>query len=268
MRVIGIAAILLPVSLGCSATSDRLSVTELSTPHQIEAHAHRFWSVHDVPKRTAPTNPRVAIVEFTVEYVPTAAPPADVTSDGELDFATGLKLQLPNVLYQIFTDLLTEFDREAVPVEDVCQSEPYLELAGMTSNEVLALATQESGTAAVRYPVETLICLDPTAPDMQAKLQELVRSVNAAGALQVQLRTGVHLGRATIEPGSRLVVTTPEGSGYLESQLALVSERTVVKDVFARELAIDSAAFAREMKTLFRPCLAMALEVTRSAETP
>ncbi len=254
-------------SVGCIGTGERLSVTKVSDAKSIEKYAPRFWSAHNVPKSSGPGTKRIAVVEFTLEYV-ASSQPANAARGVDPDFATGLKLQLPNVLYGIFTGLLPDFDGEAVPLDDVSHSEAYHKLAGMTSSEVHALATSpdpNAGTAPMRYPVDALLCLDSEQPDTQKGLLELVREVDATGALQVRLRAGVHDGKATIEPGSMFIITTESGTGYLESKVALVSERTVAEDVLAKDLAIDSDEFAKAMKTLFRPYISMALEV-RSKE--
>jgi hypothetical protein len=70
-----------------------------------------FWEVKEQPPlhRALPT-PRVAIVEFSVQFVP-PDPPVDV--------AAGIRLELPGLLYGSFVDILREQGRAVKPLEEV-----------------------------------------------------------------------------------------------------------------------------------------------------
>jgi hypothetical protein len=197
--------------------------------------------------------PRLALVEFTVEYASASA-----TGGGTgVDFATSMKIELPGILYKGFVDALPAYDRHSVPLNTVSDAAAYRRLKGTGIHDVpLTPSVEES----VRYPVDGLLCLAGDQPQTDAAIVELLEEVDADYALQVRLRLGVRSGKASIEKGSTVRIVGRKGSGLLETRLALVSAESVTENEPDSEVAaINSRLFVHAVERLFRPCIGMAL---------
>lgn len=219
----------------------------------LAALAKRFWAVREEVKAgPAPRRPLLAIAEFTVEFAGEAGAPGEASG---ADFGTGMKVELPDVLYQGFLDTLPEFDREPVAHERVVHSQAHERLVGVSHAE----AGLTSGS---RYPAGGLLVLDPAARENDAALLALVEELGADGVLQVRLRVGVRDGRASIEKGSSFRAFGLEGRLVLESELTLLSPYVVTVEGGA----VDSRRFVTAIRRLFRPYIGMALVAAGRAE--
>lgn len=218
------------------------------------ALAEDFWIVREPVDLQQVESPRLAVVEFTVEY--TSAPE---TGDEEaLDFGTGMKVELPGILFKGFVDALPAYDRHAVPLKAVSDAEAYQRLKGTGIADVPL--TPSPGGESVRYPVDGLLCLAGDQSETDAALVELLDEVEADYALQVRVRLGVRHGKASIEKGSTVRIVGRDGSGLLETRLALVSAQSVTEEEpDADRVPINSRRYIHAVQQLFRPCIGMAL---------
>ncbi len=223
----------------------------------VGALAKAFWSVRAPLEYEPIESPRIAIVEFTVEYVSSA----ETGEARTVDFGTGMRLELPGVLYQGFVAELPEFDRHSVPLATVSGAAAYKNLEGVGIADVSLAPTPEDGNT--RYPVDGLLCLTGDEARTDAVLVDLIGEVEADLGLLVRQRVGVRDGRASIEYGSTFRVVAAGGSGMVESNLTLVSAESVVEEEpDSQVMAIDSKRFVRAIQRLFGPCIAMALVAT------
>lgn len=198
--------------------------------------ASDFWDI----KQTAESgveNPRIAVVEFTVEYV-----------DASVDLSQSMRLELPGVLCRGFVGLLPEFERYPVPLDSVRSSSAYQRLSGTRLGDV------EMGSS-IRYPVDGLAALTSSS-DVDKTLLDVLEDAQADVALQVHLRVGVRDGRASIEKGSILRGVSQAGTALYESRITLVSHQHVVEEGGS---AVDSSAYAEAIRRLFRPYIGLAL---------
>jgi hypothetical protein len=215
--------------------------------------AAALWSVETAnaegvapPELEPARSIRLAVVEFTVEFVP------DPTGS-VLDFGTGMKLELPGILYDGFTRLLPEFKRNAMDLDEVTASEAYGNLAAE------APRTGENAPAQIRYTARGLQALEAGQEGRDAVLQQLIAELGADTAIEVRLRVGVRDGRASLEAGSGLRGINAEGASVrLDSKVTLVSPLEAVErdgDL----VAVDSSRYLRAMERLFRTLIGTAL---------
>lgn len=218
------------------------------------ALAKDFWEVREPVAIDSIASPRVAVVEFTVEYASAAV----TGQTGELDFAASMKVELPGILYEGFVGTLPAYDRHAVPIETVSEAEAYGRLEGTGIEDApMETAADKEG---IRYPVDGLLSLAGESRETDAVIRDLLDEVEADYALQVRLRVGVRDGRASIEKGSTVRLVARDGAGLLETKLALVSPQNVTEEEPGSDVtAIDSRRFVRAIEQLFRPCIGMAL---------
>lgn len=205
-----------------------------------------FWRIEssipsaDVGPRRPGDVVRLAIAEFTVEYV-----------GEDADVGTGLKLALPDVLYDALVSLLPDLSRDAVAVETVTQAASYARLNGMEATDPVFL----KGSPALRYPTTSLRTLDDEQADRDEVLAELLEEVEADSVALVRLRVGIRGGRASVEPGSELHFVKRGGKATLTSRMAAVSPLPAVGETGA----VNSSLFAKGVSSLFRPCISMAI---------
>lgn len=231
---------------GCAGTS---APSVSGDVLDVSALAKDFWRV-DVPteKSKGPPAKRIAIVEFTVEYV----------EDGA-NFSRSMELELPGVLYQGFVQTLPEFDRYSLALADVSDSAAYARLSGTRLDDVQILPASAGGDVATRRcPVDGLLALDDGDAKTDAAIVDLLDELEADEALQVRLRVGIRDGRASIEKGSSFRGVSRNGQGVLESKLTLISAVNVV-ETSGDSVAVDSSRFVKAIQRLFRPYIAMAL---------
>ncbi len=239
---------------GCAATSPGRGDGDVL---DLGALARDFWQVREPVELGQIESPRVAVVEFTVEYVLAS----ETGETRKLDFGTGMKIELPGVLYMGFVDALPTYDRHSVPIQAVSEAAAYQRLEGTGIEDVPLLP--ESVKETTRYPVDGLLCLAGHQDQTDAVIADLLDEVEADYALQVRLRVSIRNGRASIEKGSTVRVVTRDGTGLIETRRALVSAQSVTEEEPDSDVtAINSQRFVRAIQRLFRPCIGMALITT------
>jgi len=243
-------------SLFCKKGDDVLDFKVLS---------ESFWEVEgQIPQAKGPSPApealRVAIAEFTVEF-------ADEADGLPLNYGTGMKLEMPSVLYVALAQLLTEFNRYPVGVGDVSESLALESIRGSRLGDGEFLANILGGRAPSRFPAAGLPVIDDGQPELYAKLLALLEETHADRVLQIRLRLGVRDGRASIEKGSIVRAVSREGMGISRSKVPLVSSIRVASQAAGVQggktvLAVDSRRYVRAMRELFRAAIGMSLIVT------
>ncbi len=194
------------------------------------------------------------IVEFSLEYLSESAtlPPG---------FDANLRLELPEMLYELFEETIVEFGREPIALRKVSQAKAYQRLRGSPFRDS---SSKEPAAAneAVFHAAPGLLVLDENQADGAEVIAELIRELGADIALEVRLRLGIRQGRATLERGSTFTVFTEKNLGHLVSRRSLISEFTVM-DEASGEFAIDSNQLVLAAQDLFRPYISMALIASR-----
>ncbi len=137
--------------VSCAVAPEPISVNELSDPDALELRAHEFWESRNVP-RPGKESPRVVIVEFSLEYLsesPTLPP----------GFDANLRLELPEMLYELFEETIVEFGREPIALRKVSQAKAYQRLRGSSFRDS---SSKESTAAneAVFHAAPGLLVLD------------------------------------------------------------------------------------------------------------
>lgn len=214
--------------------------------------AAAVWSVdasdpEEAPPELEPARSiRLAVVQFSVEFVP--------DPDGSVpDFGTGMKLELPGILYDAFTHLLPEFQRNAVDLDEVTACQAYAKL------EVAATETGRSAPAETRYTARGLQVLNAAQEGRDAVLQEIIAELGVDSVIEVHLRVGVRDGRASLEAGSSVRGINARGANLLlQSKVTLLSPLDAVERA-GDLVAVDSSRYLRAMERLFRTLIGTAL---------
>ena len=260
---IRIAGAVLPFFLvlaGCAGTPERVNVKSLQSRSSVERWAKKFWDVVDSPKASGAKKPKVAIAEFSINYVGNTQDSA--TQD--VNLSRGLAVELPSILYQAFVDTMLEFDAEAIPLESVSESAAYARLQGTQLSDIDLV---EGNITDYTYPVDGLRVIQSDQSRAQEALTSLLAEVGADTVLQVRLKVGLHGGHAVIAKGSTFRVTNKHGTGLLKSKMAVISEGPVLdrnaQKLDSSTLHINSAHFTKEVQEVFRPYISMALHVTK-----
>jgi hypothetical protein len=212
--------------------------------------SREFWSVDGDTSGPPIEDPRVAIAEFTVEYVAASAAEGAPAPD----FGTSMKLELPGVLYRNFAETLPKVGRYPIPPATVSEAEALQRLAGARFGEAKLL--EATPVAGLGYPAEGLVAIEGAQADVDAVLRNLIEEVGADVAFQVRLRLGVRDGRAAIEKGSTYRAVARAKGVTLTSQKTFLGARRVVS---ADGTAIDSHKFVEGIQAMLRTSLVMAL---------
>jgi hypothetical protein len=207
----------------------------------LRATALEFWEVKEQPPlyRALPA-PRVAIVEFSLQYIP---------SDPPVDIAAGIRVELPDLLYGSFVDILQEHGRSVKPLDQVSAALDAQEVQGTRFEEIRPV----SG-GALWYPVCGLRVLDEKAAGLEPSLLKVILDVGADYALQARLRMGIRDGCLTIEPGSTLRAWSTGGTTLLVSRKSLASAVRL-----GTGPRIASREFAIQAHDLFHPYVERAI---------
>jgi hypothetical protein len=210
----------------------------------LRATALEFWEVKEQPSlhRALPA-PRVAIVEFSLQFVP---------SDPPVDIAAGIRVELPGLLYGSFVDILQEHGRSVKPLDQVSAALDAQDVKGTRFEEIRLAAAAASGLP--WFPVNGLRVLDEKAADLEPSLMKVLQDVGVDYALQARLRMGVRDGCLTIEPGSTLKAWSPSGSTLLVSRKVLASAARL-----GAGSRVASREFAIQAHDLFHPYVARAI---------
>lgn len=243
---------------GCASSPRGGDVLDLRTL------SRDFWLIKSRTESVEQDQARIAVVEFTLEYVPEVKSAAGAD---DLDFGKGMELELPGILFQEFVDIFPEFNRRAVSLDEITGAKSFQGLKGtpLDSEKLVsgAINHEASNGEGLRYPVEGLLALED-GPETDAAIRGILKETGAVSALQVRWKVGIRDGRASIEKGSTIRVINENGVGLLETRQTLVSAKNVVEeDEGAR--AVDSTEYVKAIRNLFTLSTAMGIVAMESS---
>ncbi|MBI5722746.1 MAG: hypothetical protein HZA50_02225 [Planctomycetes bacterium] len=266
------------LSAGCEAipASGPVSVSAVSP----QRDAGLFWSSHSMGSICKTHGRRVAIAQFTVEFVTERIEPAK-RGDPDLaarhfvtvaaDFGEGLKMELPGMLCELMRQ---KEDIQFAPIHEVSAGKAYAKFKGLEMGQKIGVKRPEDSTSDCGrplclsvYTVDGLRIIDADQPDIEEIMMELLDELKVDAVLRVRLRVGVFAGRATIEDESSIEAFGRNYFGNLESTRTLIGEK-LVADCQSRPKAgrivyhVNSAKYCCEVKELFLKYMAMAAVVS------
>jgi hypothetical protein len=262
---------------GCEAPSGPLAVSAVASRGEMERYAPQFWLNHNVPPIHKSSERKVAIAEFSVEFVTERLE----TSDGKTgrpyvrataDFGEGLKMELPSMLYHALQE---EGELNLVPIGTVAKAAAYQRFQGpmmgdRSASYRLGMVGSDAGRPkqAGLYTVDGLRAIDPQQADVEKVSADLLKEVGADVVLRFRLRVGVYGGRATLEAGSVVDLVGPGRVGDLESIRSLIGDGSVLDEAAAPAgdevtYVVNSAKFRDAIRRMAVPYITMAAMVTR-----
>lgn len=181
---------------------------------------------------------RVAIAEFTIEFVTERVlriSDAPETSKRVTDWGKSLKRQLPDRLYAKIVERM-EARGKAVTPRDAVSRTPALGRyavptgAGMPvvrHNPPAASSTGKIIVTELRAAPGLPVLADPANAQAVEIDRALAAELGVDTIVRARYRVGVYHGRATVEDGSIVTITTPTESVTLRSKRTLASEFSV-----------------------------------------
>lgn len=332
MLTLAVSAALLTAAPGCETPAEPHTLVHLASPAVQSRLAGEYWSNHSVPEFSLANVQRVAIAEFSVEFVtgkiespapgdtadpnpPTdtanlpepagsiteSDPPADPASDADTDSEAGAQSELafetiatparpepietyldypPHVqekltdqLYAMLVVELLARGIEVIPRETLRATDAYQRLQTQKYSEATLvdepnLTSSDTGRitkVAVRPATGLRLITGAAGEPVEAVEADLLNELAADAVIRARIRVGVTQGRAAVERGSTVWVLTRDSAGNLTADRSLISEGSVIDDnqtdpATSRGLAIHGDRFAKAIRSLFPPYLAMAFE--------
>lgn len=257
-------SLLLPLlAAGCGPVSDWEGSPAGWSAEQIRFEARAYWEFRGlVPLPPEVKAPKVAVLEFSVQYVTDVDPgtggvPTHVVG---ADFPAALRLRLPDLLLEVLAGLAPEFDRIILPPDSVLNHPSYRELRGVTKAELGVVSPSARAEANRYYPAEGLKVIRDDETAHKTAIWRLIRDLGADTAVQVRLAVGVNPeGKAVIHHGSHFIVHAIGNTGVGVSRKPLVGDAVVVTRSRLGPPTVEADLFVPAVKALARPYLAMAL---------
>ena len=283
----GLLLSLIVAGSGCEQTQKSYGEGELADPQVRSVAAHDYWQRHNLPALRAEDSRRVAIVDFTVEFVtesleaPPYAGPADPPETPEqrgkrlesykakeIVFQPEVRDQITRDLYDMLTRALQERSREIVPTSQVVSTRAYQSVKTIAGPQTVLLDESKGEDPDAGLPRKVIVQAAPgmqifkKTPDDQAaeSAVALLKEVGGDVAVRAQIRVGVFRGRATIERGSRVWVLSRDVFGDMTLARPLVSDGSVLTDedfqhVHPDRYVVDSEKYRAALGRLFPTAL-------------
>lgn len=255
------------IGSGCSASPDYLRPADLDTSAKISRHADSTWSRQGPTSLHRSAGKTIAVVEFSVEFVTErieTAPQSGVRNR-RTDFAEGLKAELPGALYLGFVEQLTDLGHTVLHTTTINRSVAFGRCRGSAIGQAaptirLQMPDSDLGRPKLlqRYPIDGLVCIDVDQTKMEQTEIELLRELDADIAIRAHIRIGVHQGRATIERGSVIGLTTRHEITTLVSERSAMSDEQVAA-LHGQTYAVNTIALRKAVDQLWGGYLEMAL---------
>lgn len=267
---------------GCGKSSQSSGVTDLRYPVVHKKLASSYWKRHDVPDLRRHGYRRVAIVDFSVEFI-TAKARGTLHTGGEesqaeaadhwFEYGDELRAQVVHDCYAMLIVELVSRGLDIVPAGTITASEAYRRF-------------DTTDTAAAGYLEETGVLVSDTGRITGRRIQpanglrlitgaqdaeiedvelDLLDELDADVSIRVRVRAGVHGGRATLERGSIVWVLSRDLAGDLTATRSLLSDEPVIDETpltlpQGDAYRVDPDAYREAMRCLFPPFAAMAFE--------
>jgi hypothetical protein len=319
--VVAVAAALMTVS-GCHAAPASFATANLADPLSLERAAPIYGKATTLPDvcaaadglaapetsttgkgtAAAPARPRIAIAEFTVEFVTDKLdtpfkqqPVAGTTEYGYIGLPATLigigrrtvvyddvlKRHLPDELYDVFVRQLAAGGLDVLPAATVAAAPAYKEFVtanpGSTKpGEIFNIMGSDTGrTKRLEYwPAKGLATLThPTEGSFDTVERRLLAETDALTVLRVRVRVGVWRGYASVERETRIEVTAAHGAGHMVQQRSIVSDEMSIDEskwkLFRGSVyPVRTSSFAHAMEEVFTPDAAMAVDMLKCAGKP
>lgn len=283
----------LMLSHGCSSGPKSVSAADLRNESVRRRVASEFWIRQDLPKVRRSRNPRVAITEFTVEFVTerlvtptdggplTDSPIVSPLAEGigltglakaNYTFSDELKREVTDMIYAQFCGLLLQRDFQVLERSEVSGAMAYGQFVLAEEQTVRSLDPLAAGSDTGRVkaielqPVSGLAVIDRAEGEaLEAVEAKLINELNADVSLRVRIRIGVHHDRATLERGSIVSVVGSDFIGSVAAIQSITSDTPVVCErrflpVEGETSTVDDIDFLIAMQETFPLWMMMAFE--------
>jgi hypothetical protein len=307
---------------GCRALPVQYSPATFRTQADIESSATAFWKASSLPDICkdaareqaaqarkaeplgegsvavgAPQPPKIAIVEFTVEYVTTKLETpfkqqavAGATEFGYIGLPVtviglgrkrviynhDLKTYLPNEFYNIFVGEMENAGYAILPADIVKRAGAYGDFVAVAPGsakplEFLNVVGSDTGRSKnVEYwPAQGLSTIVGAQRGSVDKIErQILAQTGADAALRVRVRVGVWYGYASIERETRIEVVTLSHAGKITAKRSLVSQQIVIDKskfkVFQGVVyPVKTNLYTEQMAQIFAAYAKMAVEMLR-----
>ncbi len=291
----GIICLVAAAIPGCFATPKVESDPRIDRPGEIEKTVYAdYWMRRDVPFIRDKRGLKVAIIEFSVEFVtvkmlkgiPGGAAKIDITAVTPIgaglsllgigkrvaEYEPDLLEQLPGQLYKSFVSVLTREGVQVYPTRFVVDSDAYKKFLTVDKDESsffqrFNIVGSDTGRirASVTYPMEGLgVIAGAEGGDVIDVDAELMKELGADYVIRARFRVGVHEGAASIERGSVVTVTEKDVLGSLESGRSIFSDQSVLRNegflpIRGNKYEVHTRKYELAMKSLFPRYVRIAL---------
>lgn len=283
-----------PALVGCHPAPMTYSAADLQTPDARARAAQLYWQRNNVPPLRPKGYRRIALVDFSVEYVtakiempgrtqPTFSPPAIAPGHigleysglfrKQLSFDQSFCRQLADELHQMFVSHLTARGFEVCAPAEIRQAPAYQRLKTSPCDDgsilqELNLVGSDTGRTkkTITYPATGLqIVVGAVSEDIEDVELDLLDQLHADVSLRARIRVGVYQNHASVERGSIVWVLTRDLVGNITANRSLVSDSIVVTRAGFLPLqgelyTVDSHQYLEAMRLLFPAYISMAFE--------
>ncbi len=285
---------------GCYSAPSHVAALKLDAPEGLVVQAPKYWDAKGLSTQAFAARPKVAIVEFSVEYVvekrlglfgsrPVAdageisltGGVADIVGFGretfELDDAT--MQSLPAAIQPHFEQRLTDAGFEVLSADRVTKSAAFKTLAGPKPGALYPILFHNlfgSDTGRPKeiriYPASNLKILDGDSQAQRTAVREILAQCGADIGLIVRVRVGADDGYASIEQDSEIrVISAGEPgapAGRLTAMRSILSDATITKtdgfELFSGSVTrADPALYKAELSSIVGPFMGMAITTLR-----
>lgn len=268
--------------------------SSMTSPAAGQELASTYWKRHNVPNMSQRGYKRIAITDFSVEFVTVrmesplesqsafTPPPITPGQHGavvsglrrkQISFEPSLCKEVTDEMYDLFVGSLKSRGLEALPREEVTASEAYKRFSTLGTRDSsltqrINLVGSDTGrTKRVKvYPASGLRIINGARnEDIEDVEADLLLELNADVSLRVHVRVGVFHGHASLERGSTVWVQSRDVIGNLTSDRSLLSEDVVVDEEKFKQLKgqpyiVLGERYHAAIKKLFPSFVAMGLE--------
>jgi len=272
---------------GCFATPRVESDPRIDRPGDFEKNVYAdYWTRRDVPFVRDKRGLKVAIAEFSVEFVtikmlkgiPGGAAKVDIASLTPIgaglsllgigkrvaEYETDLLEQLPGQLYKSFVSVFKGEGIQVYPNRFVVESDAYKKFLTVDKDESsffqrFSIVGSDTGRirASVTHPAEGLgVITGAEGGDVINVDAELMKELGADYVIRARFRVGVHEGAASIERGSIVAITGKNVLGSMESGRSIFSDQAVLRNegflpIRGNKYEVHTKKYELAMKSLF-----------------
>lgn len=285
---------------GCYSAPSHISALNLDNPGDLAVAAPKYWDAKDLSTEAFAPRPRVAIVEFSVEYVTEkrlglfgSRPVADV---GEISITGGIAdivgfgresleldeetmKSLPGAILPHFEQRLVQAGFEILPPGRVVESGAFQSLPGLKPGDLYPvvyhnlIGSDTGRPKEVRvFPSTDLKVLDGDSLAQREAIRQLLAQCGGEIGLIVRIRVGADDGFASIEQDSEIRVISAGGpdipAGRLTALRSILSDATITKtdgfELFSGSVTYaDPELYRAELSRLIGPFTGMAITTLR-----